>query len=90
MKFKIVLMVLAVATVLLLNSFVDVGAHPTIAADLAVGQLQNDEGAAIAMRSYDIFYNALPLLSWGAAALFGMFLFRSDVKKLWDEVKPPF
>lgn len=81
MKTKIVLMVLAVATVVLLNSFVDVVAHPTLSADIAVSQLQNDEGAAIAMRSYDAFYNALPLFSWGAATLFCVFLFRSELTK---------
>lgn len=81
MKTRIFLLVLAVGAVLLLNSLIDVGAHPTIAADIAVSQLQNDEGAAVTMRSYDIAYNALPLLSWGAVTLFGLFLFRSPVKR---------
>ena len=83
MKFKIVLLVLVVGAVVLLNSFTDVIVHPTIAADVAVGQLENDEGAAITMRGYDTLYNAFPLISWGAATLFGLFMFRSNIKGLF-------
>lgn len=64
---------------LALNSMLDVVVHPSLSADVAVEQFSDDESAAVLMRSYDHFTALFPMVSWGFVALFGLFLFRTDL-----------
>ena len=62
--------------------------HPTIAANLAVNQLDDTEGSAIAMRTYDRAQNFFPFGIWGTTIFFGAYLvfgtalFRADLFRL--------
>ncbi len=62
----------------MLNGMVEVG-QPSIDAIIAVDQLEDSEAAALTMRSVSRFENAIPMLSYGAVALFGLLLFWRDI-----------
>jgi hypothetical protein len=74
----LVVLVLCLAA-LSVNSCLDVVLHPSVSADVAVNQLEDDEFGAAAMRSYDRFYNAVPVVSWGCVVLVGLAMFRSEI-----------
>lgn len=67
----------------------DTAVHPTISATLAVAQLDDTEGSAIAMRTYERVFSDFPLGIWGAIGfvglclVFGTTLFRADIVQLF-------
>lgn len=67
--------------------------NPTVAATVAVGQLENTEGGAIAMRTYDQVQNALPgsqlftVVLLGGYLVCGGALFRADLVHLVSRLK---
>lgn len=60
----------------------DTTMHPTVAANLAVNQLENTESGAIAVRTYDRAQNVFPFIVPLATAFFGCLLFRADIVRL--------
>jgi hypothetical protein len=94
---KLIVFVVAFCAGTAILSTFDAVAHPTIAASLAVDQLQDTESSAIAMRAYDRAQNFLPggiqgaILFLGAYLLFGTALFRADLARLatqtWETIK---
>lgn len=59
----------------------DTTMHPTVAANLAVNQLENTESGAIAVRTYDRAQNFFPLVVLCTTAFFGLLLFRTDISR---------
>jgi hypothetical protein len=82
---RIFLMLVLVLGCTWFNSIADL-LHPTVASNLAVDQLQNDESSAITIRSYEYVMALLPILSWAFVALFGVFLFRNEIRKFAKDV----
>lgn len=78
MKTRAILLLLAFGACVVLNGMVEVG-QPSIDAIIAVDQLEDSEAAALTMRSVSRFENAIPMLSYGAVALFGLLLFWRDI-----------
>jgi hypothetical protein len=78
---------LLIAGYTLVSAF-DAIAHPTIAANIAVNQLDDTESGAIAIRTYDRAQNFFPFGVWGitifigAYLVFGTALFRADLVRL--------
>lgn len=84
-RFPVWKLFLFLAVLLLGNatiSIYDAVVHPTIAASVAVDQLDNTERGAITMRAYDQVQNLFPVGVWGATVLFGALLFRADFMRL--------
>jgi hypothetical protein len=78
LKTKIVWLLFALIGCAVFNGMVEVG-QPSIDALIAVDQLEDSEAAALTMRSVSRFENAIPLLSYGAVALFGLLLFYKEL-----------
>lgn len=59
---------------------------PTISANVAVGQLANDEIGAVSTRGYTSLTNFVPVASWSLVVVFGVFLFYRDIKELYKKM----
>lgn len=60
-------------------------AHPSIADDIAVSQLENSEDSAMAIRSYDYFSKHVSLIVWTSVFLLGIGLFGRDLVTFFSE-----
>lgn len=79
MKTRVVVFAIAVLLCLGFNTFFALSVSPTVAANIAVGQLADDEIAAVAIRNYGHYSNMVDVLTWGAVVVLGICLFWGDV-----------
>lgn len=79
MKTRVVVFAIAVLLCLGFNSFFALSVDPTVAANIAVGQLADDEIAAVAVRNYGHYSNMVDVLTWSTVIVLGICLFWGDV-----------
>lgn len=91
MKVKVVLLVLVALVLGTINTMFDLVIHPTLAANVAVDQLKDDDTAAAVMRSYDVIANLLPVVLVIMFLGVGILVFRSEIRRATrgEPIKPP-
>lgn len=79
MKVRIAIFVCVVAAAVTANAVFDTVIHPTVSAELAVSQLNDEELPAVTMRGYDRLANTVPVALSVVVSAIGLALFAGPV-----------